>query len=67
MTTPVMEASVANLVTEGTRVAWLDVEWGRAADPEAVRRALSDNGPIVAAVDAERSAGVLNPIADIAA
>lgn len=51
----------------GARVTRLDVEWGRACDPEAVRRALADNGAdIVAAVHAETSTGVLNPIAEIA-
>jgi alanine-glyoxylate transaminase/serine-glyoxylate transaminase/serine-pyruvate transaminase len=89
--TSAMEASVANLVGEGTRVlvvvtgyfgdrlaeicrrygarvTRLDVEWGRAVDPEAVRRALADNGAdIVGAVHAETSTGVLNPIAEIAA
>jgi len=89
--TSAMEASVANLVGDGSRVlaivtgyfgdrlaeicrrygakvTRLDVEWGRAADPEAVRRALASHGAdIVAAVHAETSTGVLNPIGDIAA
>lgn len=86
-----MEATVANLVTEGTRVLVvvtgyfgarlaeicrryggvvtpLEVEWGRAADPQAVRKALSETGAqIVACVHAETSTGVLNPVQDIAA
>ncbi|MGE3403859.1 MAG: alanine--glyoxylate aminotransferase family protein [Vicinamibacterales bacterium] len=86
-----MEAVIANLVTEGTRVlvvvtgyfgerlveicrryggdiARVDVEWGRAVDPQAVRQALKARGAdIVACVHAETSTGVLNPIADIAA
>jgi alanine-glyoxylate transaminase / serine-glyoxylate transaminase / serine-pyruvate transaminase len=85
-----LEACVANLVTEGTRVlvvvtgyfgerfaeicrrygavvSRVDVEWGRAADPEAVRRALAAGGAdIVACVHGETSTGVLNPIREIA-
>jgi alanine-glyoxylate transaminase/serine-glyoxylate transaminase/serine-pyruvate transaminase len=81
-----MEATVANLVKEGTRalvvvtgyfgdrlaqmcerygatVSRLDVEWGRACDPEALRRALDANpADVVAMVHAETSTGVLNPI-----
>jgi alanine-glyoxylate transaminase/serine-glyoxylate transaminase/serine-pyruvate transaminase len=81
-----MEATVANLVKEGTRalvvvtgyfgdrlaqmcerygatVTRLDVEWGRACDPEALRRALDANpADVVAMVHAETSTGVLNPI-----
>ena len=62
-----METSVANLVKEGTRdrlagmcerygatVTRLDVEWGRAADPEALRRQLKASGAdVVAIVHAE--------------
>ena len=85
-----MEAAVANLVKDGTRVLVvvtgyfgerladicrrygavvqrLDVEWGRAADPQAVRQALTANGAdIVACVHGETSTGVLNPIREIA-
>ncbi|MBI4266400.1 MAG: alanine--glyoxylate aminotransferase family protein [Acidobacteria bacterium] len=86
-----MEALVANLVTQGTRVLVivsgyfgerlaeicrryggevrrLEVEWGRAVDPEAVRAALAA-GPVdvVACVHAETSTGVLNPVREIAA
>jgi alanine-glyoxylate transaminase/serine-glyoxylate transaminase/serine-pyruvate transaminase len=53
----------------GAAVTRLDVEWGRACDPEALRRALAGGpGPdaprfdIVALVHAETSTGVLNPI-----
>jgi alanine-glyoxylate transaminase/serine-glyoxylate transaminase/serine-pyruvate transaminase len=45
----------------------LDVEWGRACDPAAVERALAANRfDVLAAVHAETSTGVLNPIRDIA-
>jgi alanine-glyoxylate transaminase/serine-glyoxylate transaminase/serine-pyruvate transaminase len=81
-----MEASVANLVQEGTRVLVvvtgyfgdrlaqicerygasvqrLEVEWGRACDPEALRQALRrESADVVAMVHAETSTGVLNPI-----
>jgi alanine-glyoxylate transaminase/serine-glyoxylate transaminase/serine-pyruvate transaminase len=51
----------------GATVSRLDVEWGRACDPAAVQRALSENPvDIVAVVHAETSTGVLNPVADIA-
>lgn len=86
-----MEAMVANLVADGTRVLVivtgyfgerlaeicrrygaavrrLDVEWGRAVDPQAVRSALREEGAdLVACVHAETSTGVLNPIQDVAA
>jgi len=86
-----MEAMVANLVDERTRVLAivtgyfgerlaemcrrygadvrsLDVEWGRAVDPQAVRAALNQEGAdVVACVHAETSTGVLNPVEDIAA
>jgi len=87
-----MEAMVANLVGDGTRVlvvvggyfgerlaeicrryganvSRVDVEWGRAVDPQAVRTALRAAGKIdvVACVHAETSTGVLNPIREIAA
>ena len=51
----------------GAVVSRIDVEWGRAVDPAAVERALaSQAADIVAAVHAETSTGVLNPIAEIA-
>jgi len=41
----------------------LDVEWGRAVDPDALRRALRAGGAdVVAMVHAETSTGVLNPV-----
>src|SRR3954468_7143654 len=52
----------------GAAVTRLDVEWGRAADPEALRRALKATpAEIVALVHAETSTGVLNPIDRLAA
>jgi alanine-glyoxylate transaminase/serine-glyoxylate transaminase/serine-pyruvate transaminase len=86
-----MEATVANLVGDGTKVLAvvtgyfgdrladvcrrygadvkrLDVEWGRAVDPQAVRGALAVNKvDVVACVHAETSTGVLNPVREIAA
>jgi alanine-glyoxylate transaminase / serine-glyoxylate transaminase / serine-pyruvate transaminase len=51
----------------GATVTRLDVEWGRACDPSVLATALS-KGPvdIVAAVHAETSTGVVNPIETIA-
>src|SRR5206468_12393937 len=47
----------------GAEVTRLDVEWGRACDPEALRSALSrTRADIVAIVHAETSTGVLNPV-----
>jgi alanine-glyoxylate transaminase/serine-glyoxylate transaminase/serine-pyruvate transaminase len=86
-----MEAAVANLVQDGTRVLVvvsgyfgdrlaticeryggtvmrLAGTWGRACDPEDLRRALRDGGAdLVAMVHVETSTGVLNPIRDLAA
>ena len=87
-----MEATVANLVADGTRVLVivtgyfgerlaevcrrygadvrrLDVEWGRAVDPQAVRSALGTGAKVdvVACVHAETSTGVLNPVKELAA
>lgn len=51
----------------GARVTRLEVEWGRACDPEAVRKALaSGRTNLVAVVQAETSTGVLNPVDAIA-
>jgi alanine-glyoxylate transaminase/serine-glyoxylate transaminase/serine-pyruvate transaminase len=50
----------------GAEVARVETEWGRACDPAAVERALSDSpADIVAMVHAETSTGVLNPLADV--
>jgi len=81
-----MEAVVANLVADGTRVLVvvngyfgerladmcgrygarvhrLDVEWGRACDPDRLRAALrAEPVDLVAMVQAETSTGVLNPV-----
>ena len=86
-----LEAAVANLVQDGTRVlavvtgyfgdrlasvceryggrvTRLDVEWGRACDPQRVREALArQSAEIVCVVHAETSTGVRNPVREIAA
>ena len=50
----------------GGIVGRVDVEWGRAADPDALRRALKTTGAeVVAIVHAETSTGVLNPVAEL--
>ena len=52
----------------GASVRRLDVEWGRAVDPDAVRRELETAAvDIVAIVHAETSTGVLNPVREVAA
>jgi aspartate aminotransferase-like enzyme len=55
----------------GAQVTKLDVEWGHAAEPDDVRRALRD-GPdggyrAVLLTHNETSTGVMNPLADLAA
>ncbi len=53
----------------GADVRKIDVEWGRAADPAAIREALSANPGYRAVLltHNETSTGVMNPIADLAA
>ncbi len=52
----------------GATVTRLDVEWGRAVDPDALRRQLQQSGAdVVAMVHAETSTGVLNPVQQLAA
>lgn len=52
----------------GARVARLDVEWGRACDPERLRAALEREGAdVVGMVHAETSTGVRNPVRELAA
>ena len=52
----------------GAVVTRLDVEWGRACDPEALRQQLKTTpADIVAMVHAETSTGVLNPVRELAA
>jgi alanine-glyoxylate transaminase / serine-glyoxylate transaminase / serine-pyruvate transaminase len=52
----------------GATVTRLDVEWGRACDPEALRRQLKSNGAdLVAMVHAETSTGVCNSVRELAA
>ncbi len=52
----------------GATVTRLDVEWGRACDPDALRRLLATvKADVVGIVHAETSTGVLNPIEALAA
>ncbi len=52
----------------GAAVTRLDVEWGRACDPAALRTSLAASpADIVAIVHAETSTGVLNPVRELAA
>jgi alanine-glyoxylate transaminase/serine-glyoxylate transaminase/serine-pyruvate transaminase len=52
----------------GAAVTTLDVEWGRACEPDALRHALAAKpADIVAMVHAETSTGVLNPVRELAA
>jgi len=52
----------------GATVRRVDVEWGRACDPDRLRAALDAGGAdVVAMVQAETSTGVLNPVAELAA
>ena len=51
----------------GARLIRVDAEWGRAIDPEAVRKAVKGRNPkLLAVVHAETSTGVLQPLADLA-
>jgi len=51
----------------GAVVKRLEVEWGRACDPDALRRALDASAAdVVALVHAETSTGVLNPVRELA-
>jgi aspartate aminotransferase-like enzyme len=53
----------------GADVTKLDIEWGRAADPAAVREQLTATGPYRAVLltHNETSTGVMNPIPELAA
>lgn len=52
----------------GAAVTRVESEWGRACDPESVRRALASGGAdIVAMVHGETSTGVVNPVGDLIA
>ena len=56
------------IARHGVSVDRLDVEWGRAVDPEDVRRKLAGASyDIVAIVHAETSTGVRNPVEAVAA
>jgi alanine-glyoxylate transaminase/serine-glyoxylate transaminase/serine-pyruvate transaminase len=51
----------------GAAVQRLEVEWGRACDPDAVVRALARSpADVVTVVHAETSTGVLNPVREVA-
>ena len=60
---------VAQMATRyGAEVTRVEAEWGRAIDPEQVRRALNATGAdVVTLVHAETSTGVLNPVEAVAA
>jgi alanine-glyoxylate transaminase/serine-glyoxylate transaminase/serine-pyruvate transaminase len=52
----------------GAAVTRLETEWGRACDPDALRRSLqASRADVVAMVHAETSTGVCNPVEDLAA
>ena len=52
----------------GARVRRIDVEWGRAADPQRLRDELRrDGADVVGIVHAETSTGVRNPVRELAA
>jgi alanine-glyoxylate transaminase/serine-glyoxylate transaminase/serine-pyruvate transaminase len=52
----------------GARVRRIDVEWGRAADPQRLREDLrKDGADVVGIVHAETSTGVRNPVKELAA
>src|SRR5687768_12700111 len=52
----------------GARVSRIDVEWGRAVDPQRLRDELRrDGADVVGIVHAETSTGVRNPIKELAA
>ena len=60
---------LAEILTRyGAEVDRIEVEWGRAVDPEVVARALETRKyDLVAIVHAETSTGVRNPVAEVAA
>jgi alanine-glyoxylate transaminase/serine-glyoxylate transaminase/serine-pyruvate transaminase len=52
----------------GATVTRVDVEWGRACEPDRLRKALAASpADLVALVHAETSTGVLNPVQELAA
>jgi len=52
----------------GARVSRVDVEWGRACDPQLLRQQLQTTGAdVVGIVHAETSTGVRNPVRELAA
>jgi len=51
----------------GARIIRVDAQWGRAIDPEVVKKAVTGRSPkIIALVHAETSTGVCQPLDDIA-
>ena len=60
---------LADMLTRyGATVTRLEVEWGRAVQPEQVRRVLQDSAAdLVAVVHGETSTGVVNPVREIGA
>ena len=61
-------ARLADIVTRlGAQLIRVDGDWGRAIDPEAVRKAVQGRSPkLLAVVHAETSTGVRQPIEDLA-
>lgn len=55
------------LERRGASVTRVNVEWGRAADPSQLERALAGGADVVAMVHAETSTGVLNPVSEMCA
>lgn len=52
----------------GAKLIRVDGEWGRATDPEAVRKAVKGRNPkLIAVVQAETSTGVCQPLSDLKA
>jgi len=64
----VFGARMADIVNRvGGELIEIHAQWGRAIDPEAVRKAVKGRSPkIVAVVHAETSTGVCQPLGDIA-
>jgi alanine-glyoxylate transaminase / serine-glyoxylate transaminase / serine-pyruvate transaminase len=62
------ERLVQILERYGARVRRIDVEWGRAVDPQRLREELRQEGAdVVGIVHAETSTGVRNPVKELAA
>lgn len=65
----VFGARMSDIVNRlGAKLVRVDGEWGRAIDPEAVRKAVQGKSPkLLAVVHAETSTGVCQPLEDLAA